>query len=268
MGMTEQNESMAQQTAEEKKRGKRPVIGLVPLYDEFKDSYWMLPGYMIALEESGAIPVMMPLTADEEAVRQLAEQLDGFVLTGGHDVDPAVYGEEKREVCGTLCRQRDEMEKLLLQEVLRLDKPVFGICRGLQFLNGYLGGTLYQDLEAEYPAAGSGEEKQVSHRMKPPYDGEAHKVTILPDSFLEKILHQKEMGVNSCHHQGIRKLAPVLKAAAVGPDGLIEAAEMPGKRFAAAVQWHPEFSFRKSEESRRILAKFVEACCGNAGKCL
>ena len=81
MGMTEQNESMAQQTAEEKKRGKRPVIGLVPLYDEFKDSYWMLPGYMIALEESGAIPVMMPLTADEEAVRQLAEQLDGFVLT-------------------------------------------------------------------------------------------------------------------------------------------------------------------------------------------
>lgn len=103
MGMTEQNESMAQQTAEEKKRGKRPVIGLVPLYDEFKDSYWMLPGYMIALEESGAIPVMMPLTADEEAVRQLAEQLDGFVLTGGHDVDPAVYGEEKREVCGTLC---------------------------------------------------------------------------------------------------------------------------------------------------------------------
>ena len=200
MGMTEQNESMAQQTAEEKKRGKRPVIGLVPLYDEFKDSYWMLPGYMIALEESGAIPVMMPLTADEEAVRQLAEQLDGFVLTGGHDVDPAVYGEEKREVCGTLCRQRDEMEKLLLQEVLRLDKPVFGICRGLQFLNGYLGGTLYQDLEAEYPAAGSGEEKQVSHRMKPPYDGEAHKVTILPDSFLEKILHQKEMGVNSCHH--------------------------------------------------------------------
>ena len=85
MGMTEQNESMAQQTAEEKKRGKRPVIGLVPLYDEFKDSYWMLPGYMIALEESGAIPVMMPLTADEEAVRQLAEQLDGFVLTGGHE---------------------------------------------------------------------------------------------------------------------------------------------------------------------------------------
>ena len=108
----------------------------------------------------------------------------------------------------------------------------------------------------------------MNHRMKPPYDGEAHKVKILPESFLESILDQQEIGVNSCHHQGIQKLAPALEAAALGPDGLIEAVEMPGKRFVAAVQWHPEFSFRKSEESRKILAKFVEACCGNAGKTL
>ena len=156
--MTENNRNRTQQkAAEEPGTRKRPLIGLVPLYDEFKDSYWMLPGYMIALEEAGAIPVMMPLTAEEGAVSQLAEQLDGFVLTGGPDVYPAVYGEEKREVCGTLCQQRDQMEKLLLQEALKLDKPVFGICRGLQFLNGYLGGTLYQDLETEYPASGAGE---------------------------------------------------------------------------------------------------------------
>ena len=119
--MTENNRNRTQQkAAEEPGTRKRPLIGLVPLYDEFKDSYWMLPGYMIALEEAGAIPVMMPLTAEEGAVSQLAEQLDGFVLTGGHDVDPAVYGEEKREVCGTLCQQRDQMEKLLLQEALWL----------------------------------------------------------------------------------------------------------------------------------------------------
>ena len=91
--MTENNRNRTQQKeAEETGNRKRPLIGLVPLYDEFKDSYWMLPGYMIALEEAGAIPVMMPLTAEEGAVSQLAEQLDGFVLTGGHDVDPAVYG--------------------------------------------------------------------------------------------------------------------------------------------------------------------------------
>ena len=91
--MTENNRNRTQQKeAEEPGNRKRPLIGLVPLYDEFKDSYWMLPGYMIALEEAGAIPVMMPLTAEEGAVSQLVEQLDGFVLTGGHDVDPAVYG--------------------------------------------------------------------------------------------------------------------------------------------------------------------------------
>lgn len=240
--------------------GKRPVVGLVPLYDDGKDSYWMLPGYMTVLEEAGAIPVMLPLTGNKEVVAQLARQLDGFLLTGGHDVGPAVYGEEKREVCGTLCEARDQMECCLLEEVLKLDKPVFGICRGLQLLNAHLGGTLYQDLVQEF----SNEKIIVDHRMQPPYDAVAHMVHVVPGTFLEKAVKKTEIGVNSCHHQGICRLASSLKAAAHSEDGLVEAVEMPGKRFVAAVQWHPEFSFKKNEESRKIIAEFVEVCCGNA----
>ena len=100
----------------------------------------------------------------------------------------------------------------------------------------------------------------MNHRMKPPYDGEAHKVRILPESFLESILDQQEIGVNSCHHQGIQKLAPVLEAAAVGPDGLIEAVEMPGKRFVAAVQWHPEFMGAGDTDAANIFEGFIKGC--------
>lgn len=232
---------------------RKPMIGLVPLYDECKDSYWMLPGYMTGLTQAGAVPVMLPLTASEEDVVQLADALDGFLLTGGHDVDPELYGEEKRQVCGTLCMERDRLEVMLLEQVLKRNKPVFGICRGLQLLNVYLGGTLYQDLQTERPGS-------VEHRMKPPYDAVAHEVELAEDGLLMRITGQKRLGVNSCHHQGVKELAPELTVEAIAEDGLVEAVSMKGRGFAAAVQWHPEFSWQTDENSRKILGAFVEAC--------
>lgn len=231
---------------------KKPLIGLVPLVDEGRESYWMLPGYMTGVEQAGGVPVMLPLTSDEEALRRLAQGLDGFLLTGGHDVSPAVYGAPVSPRCGDCCPKRDEMEGLLLRLVLEADKPVLGICRGIQFLNAALGGTLYQDLPDERPSA-------VIHHQEPPYDQPSHPVSLLPGTPLAALMEAHTLPVNSCHHQGIKALAPALSPMAKAEDGLVEAVWMPAARFVWAVQWHPEFAFR-TESSRRIFRQFVATC--------
>lgn len=229
----------------------RPVIGIVPLYDEEKDSYWMLPGYMKALEECLSIPVMLPLTEDKTELLYFIRTCDGLLLPGGQDVDPAFYGEERLPACGPICPAKDRMEGILLDAAVRLDKPVLGICRGLQFLNAHTGGTLYQDLPTEHPG--------LCHRMERPYDRGAHPVTVERKSPLYEIVGSTEYSVNSCHHQGIRDLSPLLCAAATAPDGLVEAAWMPGKHFILGVQWHPEWLYQKDPAAMRLFEAFVKA---------
>lgn len=233
----------------------KPIIGVVPLYDDEKDSYWMLPGYMQGIEAAGGIPVMLPMTADDAALSQLVTLVDGILLTGGHDVSPALYGEEKLPACGEPCAVRDEMEPKLLDLALAADKPVFGICRGIQLLNAALGGTLYQDLPTEHPS-------DVDHHMTPPYDRAVHSVRILPNTPLAALVGKETLGVNSYHHQAVKTLSDKLRPAAYSEDGLVEAAYMPDKRFVLAVQWHPEFSYRTDADSKKLLAAFVAAARG------
>lgn len=231
---------------------KKPVIGILPLYDKEKESYWMLPGYMKGIEEAGGIGVMLPLITDKDAILTLIEKFDGFLLTGGQDISPELYHEENFQKCEELCKDRDQMETILLNELIKLDKPVLGICRGIQIINATLGGTLYQDLPTEYPS-------HTTHRMKAPYDRSAHQVTLEKNSLLYDILSIEHMGVNSCHHQAIKKLAPSLNVAATSEDGLIEAVYLPNKKFFLAVQWHPEFSYLKDINSKKILKAFINA---------
>ena len=232
---------------------KKPVIGIVPLVDIQRESYWMLPGYMLGVEQAGALPVMLPLTQSEEDIMQLAALCDGFLFTGGQDVSPGVYGAAAEPFCGETCPARDAMEERLLPIALGAGKPVLGICRGIQFMNAALGGTLYQDLATQRPQG-------RSHRQAPPYDQPAHEVTLLPDAPLFALLGRERLSVNSCHHQAIDELSAQLLPMAISEDGLIEAAYMPGKRFVWGVQWHPEFSYRVDEASRAILGAFVKAC--------
>jgi len=233
----------------------KPIIGLAPLIDETKDSLWMLPGYMVGITAAGGIPVMLPLTDDAKAIGQLLDTVQGIVLTGGHDVSPALYGEDPIASCGSVSRERDAMERVLLKQALERDLPVLGICRGLQFLNVFLGGTLYQDLPTQHPS-------DTEHHQKPPYDMPAHQVSIRKDSGLYRLLHLDGLAVNSYHHQAIKQKADRLKTMAVSEDGLIEAAEMPDRRFVWAVQWHPEFSYRRDDSSRKIFEAFVGSCAG------
>ena len=108
---------------------KKPVIGVLPLWDDDKESLWMLPGYMDGITASGGLPVMLPMTVDPLELKQLAQLCDGFLFTGGHDVSPDLYGEEP--LTGTeCCVPRDIMERSLLRIAMSMDKPVLGICRG------------------------------------------------------------------------------------------------------------------------------------------
>lgn len=229
------------------------VIGCIPLYDDEKDSYWMVPGYMKMLEDAGAVPLMLPLTDDDGIIDYFMKICGGFLLTGGHDVTPSLYSAAKSEKCGTNCPTRDSMEKKILSKSVAADKSVLGICRGIQLMNVCLGGDLYQDLPSEHPSG-------TEHHMSAPYDRVAHFVKLLSDTPLRAIIGKDRIGVNSYHHQAIKKLAPVLTAEAMSDDGLTEAAYMPGKRFIRAVQWHPEFSYKTDENSRKIVAAFVASC--------
>jgi len=231
----------------------RPTIGLIPLEDIQRESLWMVPGYMDGIMEAGGLPVMLPLTSDPALIHQIAESLDGFLLTGGQDVSPSIYGALTSEQCGEISPKRDAMELLLLKEVLMLGKPVFGICRGIQFLNAALGGTLYQDLPTEYPS-------DTVHVMKPPYHLPRHTVEVLHNTPLHDLLKLDTLPVNSYHHQAVKELSAQLQPMALSPDGLIEAVWMPEKPFVWAVQWHPEFSHRTDENSRKLFRAFVEAC--------
>ncbi len=231
----------------------KPVIGITPLWDKERDSYWMFSGYMDAVSQAGGLPVMLPFVTDEEEIAQLCSLCDGFLLPGGPDVEPALYGEEP--LYDTVCTEpgRDEMEGAVLAHAIGLDKPVLGICRGIQFLNAALGGTLYQSLREQHPS-------NVTHSMKPPYDRAVHTVWIDKGSPLYGILGKEKLGVNSYHNQAVKKLAPCLVPMAVSEDGLVEACYMPGKKYVLAVQWHPEFMSREDEEAGRLFASFVGAC--------
>jgi putative glutamine amidotransferase len=234
---------------------ERPMIGVLPLYDSEKESYWMLPGYMKGIEAAGGIAVVLPLTSNEEIIQTLADHFDGFLFTGGHDIHPELYGERVEPVCGELCNERDVMERLLFERVTALDKPAFGICRGLQLFNALLGGTLYQDLPTQLTS-----DVEIEHKQRPPYTTPAHKVYIEQGSLLEDLLHKESIEVNSYHHQGIKKLSEQLLPLAKAEDGLVEAVMMPNKKFVLAVQWHPEFSYESDDPSFTLFEEFVRSC--------
>ena len=230
----------------------KPIIGVMPLWDDEKESIWMLPGYMDGIHQAGGIPVILPFSADETEIRRMSGLCDGFLFTGGHDVSPELYHEEPLRELISCCEVRDRMEAAYLHEAVSMNKPALGICRGIQLINAALGGKLYQDLPTQHPS-------DVEHHQSPPYDIPVHDVAIVKDSPLYQCLKTGRLLVNSYHHQAVKTLAESLKVMAEAPDGTIEAVYMPGHCFLWAVQWHPEFSWRTDEHSRKIFKAFIES---------
>lgn len=230
----------------------KPIIGILPLADVKTGYAWMKPNYVSAISNAGGIPFILPLTEDEGLLDELTASCDGFLLTGGYDISPALYGQEKLPTCGDGTDGLDRMESMLISRILDADKPVLGICRGLQFLNVALGGTLWQDLPTQRPS-------EIGHSMEVPYDRFVHKALQTEDSPLLQIIPEREFGVNSAHHQGICNLGKDLFPAARSEDGLIEAVCMPGKKFVYAVQWHPEDLFRIDANAASLFKALVLA---------
>ena len=230
----------------------KPIVGVMPLWDEKKDSMWMLPGYLEGISQAGGIPIIFPFLSNEQELNQLMEMCDGFLLTGGHDISPEIYHEDPLEGLIDSCPKRDLMETVVLKRAIDEDIPVLGICRGLQFLNAALGGDLYQDLPTQYPS-------KTEHRQQPPYDLPIHEVDIVEGSPLYDCLKVGKLPVNSCHHQGVKRVAAGLKVMATSTDGIVEAVYKPDNHFLWAVQWHPEFSYKTDPNSMKIFKAFIDA---------
>jgi putative glutamine amidotransferase len=145
------------------------------------------------------------------------------------------------------------MEMISLDKAVHNNIPILGICRGIQFINAALGGTLYQDLPSERPS-------DIEHHQTPPYYVPVHDVQIVKDSPLYDLIQNDILAVNSYHHQAIKKLSPKLAAMAFSQDGLIEAIYKPDNKFLWALQWHPEFSYKTDKNSKMIFELFVSNC--------
>ncbi|HEY3257835.1 MAG TPA: gamma-glutamyl-gamma-aminobutyrate hydrolase family protein [Gemmatimonadaceae bacterium] len=193
--------------------------------------------YVTALESAGLVPLIVPPLSDVSAARSVIAAADGLVLTGGEDVDPALYGQLPHERLSTVNRRRDETEIALVLAAREARKPVLAICRGPQLLNVALGGTLIQDIEACVPGALPHDAEGV-HDVR---DVRAHDVTIEPGSRVAAAVGDTRITVNSLHHQSILDPAPGLRVTARAPDGIIEAVESEDNDWwVVAVQWHPE----------------------------
>jgi len=233
-----------------------PLIGITshsPLAPDRAALDALLAQIVRGVERAGGAPVTIPPGVASETLRGIAAHLDGLLISGGGDIDPARYGAEWHPSIGGVDPDRDRLEIELVHRFVSDGAPLFGICRGAQVLNVALGGTLYRTVE-EHPGA-------QRHAFYPglPYDLRPHPVQIAEDSRLAGILGAPLVAVNSLHHQAVRDLAPGVRAVAYAPDGMVEALEVIEHSFALAVQWHPE-ALPDAPEMRRLFEAFVAAC--------
>jgi putative glutamine amidotransferase len=217
--------------------------------------------YYLAVAAAGGVPVLIPLLEDEKTLRGIYDRMDGLLIPGGVDIDPRMYGETPHEKLGRLDPARDCVELKLTQWAIADRKPLLGLCRGLQVLNVACGGTLFQDLEAQLPAA-------IKHDYFPTHGFErshlAHEVELPAGTRLREVLELDRIAVNSMHHQGIKELGQGLRASAVAPDGVVEAAELECESFVVGVQWHPEAFDPGQTQTRQLFRAFIDAAAGRA----
>ena len=215
--------------------------------------------YARGVEAAGGMPVVLPFVVDASTIEAMADKLDGLLLSGGDDVNPALFDEEPRIGLGDITPDRDALEIALLRAMYERGKPVFGICRGMQLINAAFGGSLYQDLPREWHGT-------TQHGQRAPRTHLSHHVKVAPQSRLAELLELNSASadalmvrVNTFHHQAVKDVAPGFVATAHDSEGLIEAIEMPQAAFLVAVQWHPENLWAHYDMFRGLFRGFVEA---------
>lgn len=249
----------------------KPIIGITSNHSDddqifiemgiggFGQEYSIIANdYSDAIIKAGGIPVIIPISEDEEYLKELADNLDGLIISGGNDVDPLLYNKIADEHTGLVSPKRDNQELFLLDYFYKnTNKPILGMCRGMQLINVYFNGTLILDIPS------SGYRSHSINIMDRTYP--VHSVKLKKDSLLSKIMKAEETLVNSLHHQGIDKLGESLVDVAISEDGIIEAFEIENisDRFLLGIQWHAENTSIKFQNHQNIFDYFVEVAIKN-----
>lgn len=209
--------------------------------------------FVRSVVEAGGVPIILPFIGDfdEDLLNAYFNKLDGLILTGGHDVDPGTYGKDPLPKLNETWKERDNFDIILIEKALEKKIPIFGICRGMQMLNVYFKGTLFQDLSYR-------KEESIMHVQKNEYNIPIHWVYFKEGNTFSEILG-KQFFANSWHHQAVDKLGEGLTVCGTSSDGIIEAFENSDKKIWGA-QWHPEMMSRESSEMRRLFKCFAEKC--------
>ena len=231
----------------------KPVIGITTDLDK-KNNHMLKNAYVNAIIQAGGLPIILPVGIEED-VGQFAELIDGLLLTGGGDIDPTLFGEEPHPLLGEVEPQRDTVELDLFKEVLALNKPILGVCRGIQVINLAFGGNMYQDIYAQNRG------DFLQHSQKGPRTHASHFVQVEKDSLLASITKTNQIKVNSFHHQAVKDVPKPLRIIGTASDGVIEAIESTVHNFVLGVQWHPEALGQKNDAvSLQIFDAFIQEC--------
>ena len=213
----------------------------------------ILPQYIEALENAGAEVMLLPYTDKPSEIVDMLQKSDGACFTGGIDVDPKRYFEEKMSCCGDTEDKRDLFELGLFFVAMQENKPILGICRGLQLINVALGGTLYQDIPSMCIT-------DISHTQSEPRFEHSHEVNVIKDTPLYSLVGAERIKANSFHHQAIKDIGEGLEIMAQADDGIIEAVYAKNRKYLRAYQWHPERIYQIDKNQALIFEEFISAC--------
>ena len=234
---------------------KRPLIGVTPCYNYKTNETFIRYGYCEGINKSGGLAMLLPVTGDDELLHDIVERCDGILISGGPDIDAKFYGENNMPYNGEISPHRDYLEVYIAKKAIELNKPLYGICRGIQVMNVALGGTLYQDIYTQIDDC-----KLVKHAQDAPKWYPTHDISIEKGSRVWKSFMKDRIRVNSFHHQAVRDVAPGFRVTSRAPDGIVESIELEGHIFAVGVQWHPELMWNEYPEFLGLFMDFIDSC--------
>jgi len=243
-----------------------PLIGITPDVSGERSRTTPRPGhkaeplivlqerYALAIQEAGAVPLVLPILPAPASMRRAIESLDGLVVSGGNfDINPRLYGEDPIKAMRNILEERTQFELGLIELALKRDMPILGVCGGAQAINVALGGSLYQDIKSQVAGAAQHERGSIKEMG-------GHAVTIVKGTKLRKIVGRESLEVNTTHHQSVKKLGKGLIVNAAAEDRVVEGIESRKHTFVLGVQWHPEFLVHRDQAQKKIFAAFVSAC--------